>query len=132
MSVRTGQARLQRLAAQINCGALLTEEDREFLTGALQKIASGADAEAALGVKAQKGERKGLYAQFSKVRKDFLNGWLAMAIAHEKEGGLGMTLKDAVSTIKAKMSDLPSEDSLRRQWNNVRLTQGKVFKIKAD
>ena len=132
MSVRTGQARLKKLAVQINSGAMLNEIDRDFLTAALQEIASGADAEAALGVKAQKGERKGQHAQASKVRRDVVNGWLAIAIAHKKEGGLGLTLKDAVSMIKAKMSDLPSEETLRRYWNDVRQTQGEIFKIKTD
>jgi hypothetical protein len=132
MSVRKGQARLKKLAVQINGGAALNEVDRDFLATALQEIASGVDAESALGVKAQKGERKGQHALDSKVRRDVVNGWLAIAIAHEKEGGLGLTLKDAVSLIKAKMSDLPSEDTLRRYWNEVRKTQGEIFKIKTD
>ena len=70
--------------------------------------------------------------QASKVRRDVVNGWLALAIAHKKEGGLGLTLKDAVSMIKAKMSDLPSEETLRRYWNDVRQTQSEIFKIKTD
>ena len=132
MSVRAGQARLKSLAAQITEGTALKEPDRNFLTAALYKISSGEDAEAALGVKAQKGERKGQHAQDSKVRRDVVNGWLAIAIAHEKEGGLGLTLKDAVSLMKAEMSDLPSEGALRRYWNDVRGTQGEIFKIKTD
>lgn len=132
MSVRTGQARLKKLALQITGDVPLSKSDRDFLTTALQNIASGMDAEHALGVKAQKGERKGKHALDSKVRRDFVNGWLATAIAPEHEGGLGLTLKNAVSLIKAEMSDLPSEVTLRRYWNDSRKTQGKIFSIKTD
>ena len=132
MSVRTSQARLKKLAAQINGGVALSKSDRDFLTTALQNIASGMDAEHALGVKAQKGERKGKHALDSKVRRDLVNGWLATAIAPKQEGGLGLTLKNAVSLIKAQMSDLPSEGSLRRYWNDSRKTQGRIFSIKTD
>lgn len=132
MSVRTGQARLKKLALQITGGVALSKSDRDFLTTALQNIASGMDAEHALGVKAQKGERKGKHALDSKVRRDFVNGWLATAIAPKHEGGLGLTLKNAVSLIKAEMSDLPSEVTLQRYWNDVKGTQGRIFKSKTD
>lgn len=132
MSVRTSQARLKKLAAQINGGVALSKSDRDFLTTALQNIASGMDAEHALGVKAQKGERKGKYALDSKVRRYLVNGWMATALAPKQEGGLGLTIKDAVSLIKPKMSDLPSEGSLRRYWNDVKETQGRIFSIKTD
>ena len=132
MSVRTSQARLTKLAAQIKGGVELNAIDRDFLTTALQNIASGMDAEHALGVKAQKGERKGKHALDSKVRRDFVNGWLATAIAPKQEGGLGLTLKNAVSLIKAEMSDLPSEVTLQRYWNDVKGTQGRIFKGQTD
>ncbi len=41
-------------------------------------------------------------------------------------------LRLSKSMIKAKMSDLPSEETLRRYWNDVRQTQGEIFKIKTD
>ncbi len=132
MSVRTGQARLKKLALQITGGVALSKSDRGFLATALQNIASGMDAERALGVKAQKGERKSKHTLDSKVRRDFVNGWLATAIAPKQEGGLGLTLKNAVSLIKAEMSDLPSEVTLQRYWNDVKGTQGRIFKGKTD
>ena len=55
-----------------------------------------------------------------------------MAITPETEGGLGLTLKDAVSKVKAEWPNLPVEESIRRKWNNVRKIQEIEFKIKTD
>ena len=132
MSVRKGQARLRRIATHISSDAPLSDEDQAFLVTALQTIANGEDAETALGVKAKKGERKSHYARNTEFSKQLIFGWIATAIAPETDGGLGLSLKDAVSKVVKDWSGLPSQESLLRQWNDVREDQGRTFKIKTD
>ena len=132
MSVRKGQARLRRIATHISSDAPLSDEDLTFLVTALQTIANGEDAETALGVKAKKGERKSRHIMNTEFNKQLFFGWIATGIAPESEGGLGLSLKDAVSKAAKDWPGLPSEESLRRQWNDVRKDQGRTFKIKTD
>jgi hypothetical protein len=132
MSLRSGQARLKKLSKQLSGDGALSLDDREFLAKALSDISVGVDPEQALGVKAKRGERKGKPAQDMKVRQQFVNAWLATAIAPESEGGLGLSLREAAALIKAKLKDLPSEDTIRRYWNNVKDTQRRDFKIDTD
>ena len=132
MSVRKGQARLRKIATHISSDAPLSDEDQAFLVTALQTIANGEDAETALGVKAKKGERKSHYARNTEFNKQLFFGWIATAIAPESEGGLGLSLKDAVSKAAKNWPSLPSEESLLRQWNGVRKDQGRTFKVKTD
>ncbi len=132
MSVRKGQARLRKIATHISSDAPLSDEDQAFLVTALQTIANGEDAETALGVKAKKGERKSHYARNTEFSKQLIFGWIATAIAPETDGGLGLSLKDAVSKVVKDWSGLPSQESLLRQWNDVREDQGRTFKIKTD
>ena len=133
MSVREGQARLKKIAGQISEDTHLNSEDKEFLVKALMKISNGEDAETALAVKAKKGERKSKNAKSIEWSKELLFSWIATATAPESEGGLGFSLKDAVSIAKEKgWPNVPSEQSLRRQWNDVRKDQGRVFKFRTD
>ena len=132
MSVREGQTRIRNIAKTLSDDEKLSDLDKEFLINALQNIADGNDAEKELDVKAKKGERKSRRTRVAKINSTLINGWLATAIAPVNEGGLGLTLKDAVSLIKVEWPNLPSEQSIRRKWNNVRKTQGRDFKIKTD
>ena len=132
MSVRKGQARLRKIATHISSDAPLSDEDQAFLVTALQTIANGEDAETALGVKAKKGERKSRHIMNTEFNKQLFFGWIATAIAPESEGGLGLSLKDAVSKASKDWPSLPSEESLLRQWNGVRKDQGRTFKVKTD
>ena len=136
MSVRKGQARLRKIATQISSDTPLSDEDQAFLVTALQTIADGGDADTALGVKAKKGERKSHYARNTEFNKQLFFGWLKTAMAPEdedpQESGLGLSLKDAVAKASQDWPNLPSEESLRRQWNDVRKTQQRNFKIKTD
>ena len=59
-------------------------------------------------------------------------GWLATAIAPIDEGGLGLTLLDASAKIKLNFKNLPSEESLRRYWNDYKKTSGRTFKSNMD
>ena len=132
MSVREGQTRIRNIAKTLSDDEKLSDLDKEFLINALQNIANGNDAEKELGVKAKKGERKSRHTRVAKINSTLVNGWLATAIAPVNEGGLGLTLKKAVSLIKAEWPNLPSEQSICRKWNDFRKTQGRDFKIKTD
>lgn len=132
MSVREGQKRLKNIAKSLSNGQKLSDLDNQFLITALKNISDGLDAETELGVKALKGERKSRQTRVAKINSELLNGWIAVAITPETEGGLGLTLKDAVSKVKAEWPNLPVEESIRRKWNDVRKIQEIEFKIKTD
>ena len=132
MSVREGQKRLKNIAKSLSNGQKLSDLDNQFLINALKNISDGLDAETELGVKALKGERKSRQTRVAKINGELLNGWIAVAITPETEGGLGLTLKDAVSKVKAEWPNLPVEESIRRKWNDVRKTQPLEFKIETD
>ena len=118
MSVREGQATLRKISKDIADELPLSKEDRTFLSTALMQIASGEDAESALGVKAKRGERKGAHDRRTKIDLVHAMGWIASAIQPIENGGLGYTLKKAISEAKFYYSLLPSEDSLLRYWND--------------
>ena len=132
MSARKGQTRLKKIAIQISQDKQLSTEDKKFLTKALIEISNGGDAETALAVKFKKGERRSRQTRVAKINKALVMGFLATAKAPQSEGGLGLTLRDAVSMVKAEWGRLPSEQTLRRYWNNVKNTQERDFEIKAD
>ena len=132
MSVREGQKRLRNIAKTLSNDQKLSDLDNQFLINALKRISDGHDAEIELGVQALKGERKSRQTRLAKINGELLNGWIAVAITPETEGGLGLTLKDAVSKVKAEWPNLPVEESIRRKWNDVRKIQEIEFKIKTD
>ena len=132
MSVRKGQARLRKIATQISSDTPLSDEDQIFLMTALRTIADGGDADTALDVKAKKGERKSQYARNTAFNKQLFFGWIKVAIAAESDGGLGLSLKDAVQKARLGWPSLPSEETLIRQWNDVRKEQQEEFIIKTD
>ena len=82
-------------------------------------------------MKPRKGERKvkafGLLA-----KQTICYGVVATAIAPIDEGGLGLTLLDASSKIKLNFKNLPSEESLRRYWNNYKKYNRRTFKSNTD
>ena len=130
MSVRKGQARLEKIAGQISKDKQLSPEDKEFLVKALSEISNGEDAETSLAVKAKKGERKSKHVRDKKFNLELAYGCIATAIAPEDEGGLGLTLRDIVAILTAEWGQLPSEETLLRYWNNVKNNQERDFEIK--
>ena len=132
MSARKGQTRLKKIASKISQDKQLSTEDKEFLIKALIEISNGGDAETALAVKFKKGERKSPQTRVAKINKALVMGLLATAKAPKSEGGLGLTLQDAVAMVKAEWGKLPSEQTLRSYWNDVKNTQERDFEIKTD
>ena len=132
MSIRDRQARLRNLAEQIAIGAPIDEEEKEFLSTALLAIANGEDAEIALDVKAKRGERKSKAMSDSELHRRLALAWIATAKLPENQGGLGLTVKDAVAFIKSRVSHLASEDSLKRYWNDIKDTADTTSILKTD
>ena len=125
MSASDGQKRL-RIIARCLAATTRTElspEDGNFLSAALLEISDGKDANAALGVKAKRGEHKSIQSQVrAQVRKKikiFALGWIKAAKLSEEEGGYGLTLEKALEKLygkNLKAFDL-TEETLRTYWN---------------
>ena len=101
MSIKEKQNRLRAIATDLKAGSL-TSEDRDFLCGALFRIADGEDAKTALDVKARRGERssKASHAvqKMSDSRLILALGWIKVAITPELDG-LGLTIEEAIARI---------------------------------
>ena len=101
MSIKERQNRLRAIATDLKAGSL-TSEDRDFLCGALFRIADGEDAKTALDVKARRGERssKASHAvrKMSDSRLILALGWIKVAITPEPDG-LGLTIEEAIARI---------------------------------
>ena len=131
MSVRKGQARLRKLAHILTALPSPTE-DTKFLSSALIEIASGKDANDALGVKAKRGERKGEYERLSKIRLQNFMSWVTLATKPIDQEGQGYTLKKAIKIAKENFKDLPSEATLHRYWTRFSEKQKIVFQLESD
>lgn len=129
MSVRNGQRRLRNIAQNLEDNIPISEADKNFLIDALHKIASGENAEVALNVKAKRGERKGQADRLKKFNDQLIFSWIYIATMSEKDGGLGLTIKDAASFIKENFPNLPTEETLIRQYSTARKDLGLHFKI---
>ena len=116
MGIRDGQRRLRKIATNLDYDKV-SEKDKCFLINALIKIANGEDAELALNVKAKRGERKGVFPDEAKIRKQLVNSWIRVAKSTISNGGLGLTSIKAVDLIKPQVKDLPSSETLVRYWS---------------
>ena len=131
MSVRRGQARLRKLS-YVLADLPYPTEDTNFLSLALKEIASGKDANTALGVKAKRGERKGEYDRLSKIRLQNVMSWVALATKPIDQEGQGYTLKKAIKIAKENFKNLPSEAALNRYWTRFSEKQKIVFQLESD
>lgn len=129
MSVREGQRRLRDIAQNLEDNTPLSEVDKHFLIEALKRIAFGDNAELALNVQATRGERKGLADQLRKFNDQFIFTWIHAATMSEEDGGLGLTVKEAASIIKQNFPNLPTEETLIRQYSTVKKELGAYFQI---
>ena len=134
-SVKEGQEHLRKIANALKNSQPLLPEDRQFITEALLKIADGEDAQEALNIKAKRGERTKKESQnamrISECRKRLALGWIATAIAPKVEGGLGLTLEEAIGRIGE--NDLRSfkltEETLKTYWNKNSDLRERDFKL---
>ena len=129
MSVRNGQRRLRKIARYLEVNIPLSDSDKQFLIDALNQIASGENAEAALDVKAQRGERKGQADQLRKFNDQLIFAWIHAATMSEEDGGLGLTIKEAASSIKQNFPNLPTEETIIRQYSTAKKDMGIHFQI---
>jgi hypothetical protein len=116
------QYRLRNIAVDLLDGAALSSDDRNFLVGAFWGIGKGDDANVMLGVKAKRGERKTpeQLAKRDKIR--FALSWIAAAIRPAENGGLGMSLDEAIASVAKKKRGKfilgLSGDTLRTYWKS--------------
>ena len=129
MSVREGQRRLRDIAQNLEDNIPLSEVDKHFLIKALKRIAFGENAELTLDVQAKRGEQKGQADQQRKFHDQFIFSWIHAATMSEEDGGLGLTIKEAASLIKQNFPNLPTEETLIRQYSTVKKELGAYFQI---
>jgi len=91
-------------------------EDELFIYYALFEIFNGRDAEAALGIKAKKGEQRSLYARNKEDRKQMAMVWMKNHTSKER-GEFGLTAKKAAEEFCDAWPNLFSVDTLLRYWN---------------
>ena len=130
MSVREGQKRLRKLSKVLRSSKDLADEERLFLSAALNRIADGEDANTELGVKAKRGERKGKLTHDNEKRRVWALHWIAYAKLSVADGGLGLTLEEACAKIGE--NDLKpfgfTEETLRTYWKRGRSQVGPIYK----
>ena len=136
MSVRKGQARLLKIAKLLESKSPIPADHRAFLATALKEISDGGDAEAALEVKAKRGERKSKHARDAKYTLHFIYGWIAAAILPPDEDGLGLGL--SVNEACIKISEITfhqlrlSSKTIRRYWDKYKSEYDPSFTLPAD
>ena len=129
MSVIKGQRRLRNIARNLEDNTALSEGDKQFLINALKQISFGENAETALQVKAKRGERNSYANQLRKFNDQLIFSWIYTATMSEKDGGLSLTIKEAASVIKENFPNLPTEETLVRQYNSAKKDLGNIFYI---
>jgi hypothetical protein len=104
---------LPRLKPRRKGGLALSNYERVFLVLALDRIGRGAEANAALGVKARRGERRSLKeaAKAEKIR--FAMSFIAAATTIKQPA---MSLEEAIDSAAAFFGY--DEDSLRTYWHS--------------
>jgi hypothetical protein len=116
------QYRLRKIAVDLLDGAALSSDDRYFLIGAFWGIGKGDDSNVMLGVKAKRGERKTPEQVAKRDKMRFALSWIAAAMRPAENGGLGMSLDDAIaSAAKKKRGKFIfglSGDTLRTYWKS--------------
>ena len=110
-------------------------EDAKFLSDALRKIADGEDAKKTLGVNAKRGERTSKTEQNriyeSEIKKSLALAWIAAAKASEEESGLELTLEAAISMIGEHDTNAfgLTEETLKTYWTSNPEKRGLKFKL---
>jgi hypothetical protein len=110
------QWRLRMIAANLEEGIALPSGEFKFLISALGRIGSGDDANAVLGVKARRGERKTSEEASKLFKMRGALAWVASAIRPEAEDGKGISLDSAFD--EAAEAFGYSYETLRTYWGN--------------
>ena len=138
MSVRKGQARLLKIAKLLESKSPIPADHRAFLVTALKEISDGGNAEAALEVKAKRGERKSKHVLNTKYTLHFVYGWIAAAILPPDEDDLGFGLGLSVNEACIKISKITfhqlglSPKTIRRYWDKYKSGYDPYFTPPAD
>lgn len=124
---------LRQLGLKISDGKKLTIQEEEYLGKALVAIAGGAEPKQSLGIKPQKGEKVGIDAKQAENRRRLAISWIKTAILPAEEGGLGLTLSEAIEKIGDVNNQNPpfglSEETLKNKWRDGNLNVDIIFPL---
>ena len=135
MTIKDRQHKLRIMAAALRTGDLTTE-DTDFLSDALIRIADGEDAKTVLNIKAKRGERSSKSSheaqKNSNINQRLALSWIATAKAPEVNGGLGLTLEEAIGLIGESGTQGGfglTEETLKTYWTKNPDKQELEFKL---
>ena len=135
MSIIDKQNKLRRISEDLRSGNL-SEKDKTFLCDALNRIASGEDAKKALDVKPKRGERSSKSShkaqKNSNIKLILALSWIATAKSPKDDGGLGLTLEEAIGLIGesgAQGGFGLTEETLKTYWTKNPDKQKLEFKL---
>jgi len=112
--------RLRLIALKIESETPLDALEQAFLIKALREIGLGGDAEVALQIKANRGERRSSKSKFHEERRDFVLSWISAAMRPEPDGfGYDLlTAIDIAATWYYSESDGLTAETILNYWNN--------------
>ena len=118
MSVRKGQARLRKIAKQLESNSPISNDDRLFLSQALKAISDGADAKTALNVRATRGERSGRHTRQTDIVLQIFLPNIGAAISSENRGRK-LSVIEACRNVSEKTFPMIglSPSTINRYWN---------------
>lgn len=122
MKILERHHRLWKIGESLLNDEAISEEDRQFLGNALINIGYGADARDQLQTKPKRGERSFATSWERELRNRYALGWIAAAKASVEDGGLGLTLDEAIKLLEKSANGRNpfsiDPDTVRKYWNN--------------
>ena len=113
--LQQAQYNLRFIANELESGRNLSECLHKFLVDCLWRIGKGEDANAVFQVKPARGERRSNRNKIQPFKVSMALAWIATAIAPSEDGGLGLTLDDAIAQI-ASVSDETTGSTKTAPW----------------
>ncbi len=116
------QYRLRVIAMFLEDNIPLPQSESQFLITSLRLIGEGHDANDVLKVKLKPGERKYMNELHPLERRQLAMSWIVAAMRPESEGGLGLSLEDALEQAAVHHSKEANfgftAETLLHYWNN--------------
>ena len=107
----------------------LTPEERDFLGNALLKIGKGLDPKKELGIYVGKGQTEAKKAILKDTNLRLFGGWMNTAMLNFSEGGLGLSLEDAVAEFAETGVLNLSEETLRTYASRYKEYRKEIFEL---
>ena len=107
----------------------LTPEERDFLGNALLGIGKGLDPKKELGIYVGKGQTEAKKAILKDTNLRLFGGWMNTAMLNFSEGGLGLSLEDAVAEFAETGALNLSEETLRTYASRYKEYRKEIFEL---